>query len=115
MRHRIFDRLRPVLRRQRLLAVYSGLAYGLVAGSAVGGMFRLAMGQPGRPVPPMLTAAVLVFGPLLGCFFAALSRLRWHAAAAAVDRHHHLKDRSVTALEFLTVSRNDRLSQLQVE
>jgi hypothetical protein len=114
MRDQIHDRLRPVVRRQSRLTLLRGLAYGLLTGSALGVAIGVGKWLTGRPVPPLLAVAVLVLGPLVGCLLAALRRRGWHDAALAVDAHHRLKDRTVTALEFVTRPQSDALHHLQV-
>src|SRR5262249_12425705 len=68
----------------------------------------------GRPLPPWSAAVLLVGGPLLGGLIGFLWRCSWRAAAAAVDRYYRLKDRSVTALEFLAKPAPTGMQSLQI-
>ncbi len=74
-----------------------GLAYGLLSGSAPRVAIGLAKWMTGRPVPAGWRSRCSSLGPVLGCLVAALRRGGWHDAALAVDAHHRLKDRTVTA------------------
>src|SRR5262245_19405773 len=100
MKQAIYSALKPVrVRQQTLFALHCVLA-GLTAGAAVGlalGVGRLAFGLD---LPPGLGLAVLAAGPLLGLLVGLALRRSWHTAAASVDGHYQLKDRTVTALAF---------------
>ncbi len=114
MRQRIHDRLRPVVRRQRGVLLLRGAALGLLAASAAGVALGLAKWITGRPIAPSISLGIFTLGPILGLLVAALRFGGWRQAAASVDAHHRLKDRTVTALSFLRGAKNSELHQLQV-
>src|SRR5947207_1963428 len=98
MQGRIYHELRPVLRRQQGLHLLRSAAWGLlvsaVAGISLGAWRRLT----GSEVASTFGALILIVGPVLGLLIACVRRRSWHLAAAAVDTHYQLKDRTVTAL-----------------
>jgi tetratricopeptide (TPR) repeat protein len=57
---------------------------------------------------------IVLAGPLAGALVGYLRRRPWHDAAAAVDSRYALKDRTVTALEFLAKPADDGFHELQV-
>ncbi len=113
MRGRIYGSLRPVRRRQLGMLLVRAAAWGLLVGS-VGGVYLGVMRLVGRPVPPALTLAFLVGGPVLGAIIGALRGRSFGAAASAVDAYYGLKDRASTALEFLDKAEPTALHTLQV-
>ena len=54
-----------------------------------------------RVLLPGVAVVALLVGPATGAWLAARRKTDWPAAAAAVDRHYHLDDRTITALGFL--------------
>src|SRR5438105_618491 len=113
MKESVYAVLANVRRRQRGRLALRLLTYGLVAGS-LAGVVAGAARFLGRPLPPWGAVALLAGGPLLGGLIGFLWRGSWRAAAAAVDRHYRLKDRSVTALEFLANPAPTDLQSLQI-
>src|SRR5205085_12561206 len=98
MKQAIHAALKPVRARQQTVFILRCVAVGLLAASAAGlalGAVRIATGQELSP-----GIAVLAAGPLLGLLIDLAIRRGWHGAAAAVDGHYQLKDRTVTALAF---------------
>ncbi|HEX4590215.1 MAG TPA: hypothetical protein VH120_09830, partial [Gemmataceae bacterium] len=98
MKHAIQAALKPVRARQQAVFVLRCVAAGLLVAAAVGlalGGVRLATGEEVSP-----GIAVLAIGPLVGLLAGLVVRRGWHSAAAAVDGHYQLKDRTVTALAF---------------
>src|SRR6185437_15962259 len=98
--------LASVRRRQRAAFALRLTMYGLLAGSLLGVFLGFFAWRYGSPLSLWLTVAgVVAAGPALALAF-ALAGLLWrrgiHDAARAVDRHYQLKDRSATALEFLS-------------
>src|SRR5437868_6518740 len=101
MHSSVHDALAPVRHRQRLVAAVRGAAYGLLAGSVAG--IAVALTQWGvSGTVSWWVAAVIAAGPVLGLLVGLTWRRPWLHAAAAVDGHYQLKDRSATALDFLT-------------
>ncbi|HTU17046.1 MAG TPA: hypothetical protein VMG10_03220 [Gemmataceae bacterium] len=110
--------LASVRRRQRAAFALRLTMYGLLAGSLLGLLFGFFAWRYGSPLSLRLTVVlVAAAGPVLALAF-ALAGLLWrraiHDAAAAVDRHYQLKDRSATALEFLSKSARTPLQSLQI-
>ena len=66
-------------------------------------------------VGPATFAAVLLAGPGIGLLVALARQRGWHRAAAAVDTHYRLKDRTATALDFLARKQATPAQQLQIE
>lgn len=111
----IYERLRPVRLRQLGVSMTRGAAFGLLAGSLAGVYLGLCRWVVPGAVPPGLTAGVLAGGPILGALVGLLLRPDWLAAAAAVDETYRLKDRSSTALDFLTRPEPTALHSLQLD
>src|SRR5262245_29218389 len=111
---RIYGKLRPVRRRQREHLIVRAAALGLLAGSLSGIALGIWRWSAGRPVPQPAMLAVLAGGPIIGLLLGALWRRSWNEAAAAVDRRYSLKDRTVTALDFMAKGQTTLLQQLEV-
>lgn len=115
MKQTIRAALGPVrARQQRLFALRAG-AFGLAVGAGVGlvmGACRLALGMD---VPAAYGVAALVAGPVLGLLVGFALRRGWHDAAAAVDGHYQLKDRTVTALAFAEQPAGTEWHALQID
>src|SRR5262245_24958481 len=100
MKQAILTALKPVRARQQLLFTFRCVVTGLAAGAATGLAFGVARLAFGLDVPAGLGVTALAAGPVLGLLIGLALRKSWHDAAAAVDGHYGLKDRSVTALAF---------------
>lgn len=114
MKRAIYAALKPVRARQQLLFALGCVAVGVTASAAAGlalGVDRLLFG---RALSPAAVTGVLAAGPLLGVLAGLLARRHWHAAAAAVDGHYGLKDRTVSALAFADQSAPTELHGLQM-
>jgi hypothetical protein len=98
----IYKELTPVRQRQQRLSALRLAVGGLLAGSLVGIGLGLGKWLAGWTIAPWLAAAVLLAGPVLGAALGWLRRRSWEEAAGAVDAHFELKDRVVTALQFMT-------------
>jgi hypothetical protein len=113
MRRAIYAALSSLRTRQQLLFAFRGAAFGLVASTGAGiilGIVRLLLDID----PPFaVRAGILAAGPVLGLLIGLLSRRSWHGAAAAVDKHYDLKDRTVTALAFANDESPTELTSLQ--
>jgi hypothetical protein len=115
MQANLYAALAPVRRRQRLSLALRGLVLGLLAGAATGlvlGGGRLGLGWS---IVWWQALTAVVAGPLVGGLIGLGWPRSWHAAAAAVDRHYRLKDRAVTALEFLKRPERTDMQVLQIE
>jgi hypothetical protein len=115
MSERIFGMLDPVRRRQRASRILRAAVVGLLAGSLASlsaGLFR--WGAPGQAaLIPALT--LLVAGPLLGIIVGLFRSRGWNAAAAAVDVHYRLKDRALTAVDFVHRAEPTAVHELQLD
>ncbi len=100
-------------RQQRALLIYA-VVFGLWVAAGVGAILAIARLSMGLVLPPAVVVALLAAGPVAGLLAGVMIRRSWHGAAAAVDAHYHLKDRSVTALAFLGQSPLSELHQLQL-
>jgi hypothetical protein len=118
MQETVYGVLAPVWRRQRAAFALRLMAYGLLSGSLAGLAFGFYEWRYGSPLPLWQTIAVVVAaGPVFALLF-GLAGFFWrrgiHDAAVAVDQHYRLKDRSATALEFLTKPAPSALHTLQI-
>src|SRR5262249_13865532 len=112
----VHEALRPVRRRLRLVLILRSVALGLLVGGFAGlllGAYRLLLAPQGT-VPGWLIAAAMVPPPLLGLIFGALRPQGWRLAAVTVDARYRLKDRAVTAVDFLRKSEPTALHSLQL-
>ena len=105
--------LAPVRRRQRLAFVVWATVYGLLAGGMAGSVDALVQWRVSGTVSAWVAVEVAAW-PVLGLLVGLLWPRPWRAAAAAVDAHYRLKDRSTTALEFLAKPNAGDLHQLQI-
>jgi hypothetical protein len=114
MREAIHTALKPVRSRQQMMFALRSAVAGVTAGAAV----ALALGAArllfGLDVSWLVGAAVLAAGPVLGLLVGLVLRHGWHDAAAAVDAHHGLKDRAVTALAFTDLPAPTELQSVAV-
>ena len=114
MEARIFDRLQPVRRRRRILLLWRWAALGLLAGSllgiAVGGLRWAGMGVYGTG----WVLALIAVGMGLGGAIGWLRGRDWTSAASAVDARYQLKDRTITAVDFVGRERATAVHALQV-
>jgi hypothetical protein len=101
MRRRLSAALGPVRRRQRSVLMLRWATAGLLVSALCGvvlGAIRWAV--PGLGFSPLWLASVLVAGPLAGALLAHIRDVTWEHAATAVDDAYHLKDRTLSALDF---------------
>lgn len=109
----VHDALAPVRHRQRLQTAVRATVYGLLVGSVAGIAFALSQWGLTGTVSAWV-AAVIAAGPVLGLFVGLCWRRPWMHAAAAVDGHYQLKDRSATALDFLAKANAGDMHKLQI-
>jgi hypothetical protein len=114
MTTRLHEALIPVLWRQRLQASLTAAMGGLFLAACVGVIVALWKFVAGSPLPWWTAVAIVAAGPLFGAIVGFARRRAWHTAAAAIDVRYALKDRTVTALEFLAHPRDDGFHDLQV-
>jgi hypothetical protein len=116
MSDRILKQLEPVRRRQWKLEIVRFSAIGLFAGSLLAVVLGIARWQvtgPGMSIVPW-ALGILVAGPALGALIALLRGAPARAAAAAVDARYELKDRAVSAIDFIHRGQSSPMHQLQV-
>ncbi len=114
MKRAIYAALEPILDRKRLLFAVRCMVIGLACSAAAGlllGIGRLALGLE---ISWVARLAVLASGPVAGLLVGWLMRQAWHDAAADVDQHYELKDRTVTALAFANQPAPTDLQSLQI-
>jgi hypothetical protein len=118
MSDRILEKLEPVRRRQLVLEVVRYTAMGLLAGSIVGvglGAWRWqAAGLATAAAWPLSALAVVLAGPLLGAAVGVIRGRSARVAAAAVDQQYGLKDRALSAIDFVRRGQPTALHSLQV-
>jgi hypothetical protein len=111
----VHTHLTPVRQRQQRLFTLQALSVGLLAGALGGLSLGLGRSLGAWHVSLGLALAVLLGGPIIGLLAGLLRRRSWQGAAAAVDTHYQLKDRTVTALAFLAKPSDNVLYQLQID
>ncbi len=114
MKDALYSSLKPVKGRQQALFALRSTFAGLLAGTSAGlvlGVSRLAFGLE---LSPWVYVGTLAAGPLLGLGYGLVARRGWHGAAAAVDTHYDLKDRTVSALAFVDQTSKSELHELQI-
>lgn len=114
MEKQVYEALTPVRRRQRWQVALHGAVRGLLGAAVAGilvGLWKFAAGQA---VTWQLATGILATGPVVGAIAGLLLRRSWQQAALAVDGHYGLKDRTVTALEFLDKEGGSAFHELQL-
>ena len=118
MSDRILEKLEPVRRRQLGLEVLRHAALGLLAGSLVGvglGVWRWqGAGLAGAAAWSLWAAAILLAGPASGAIVGLFRGRSARLAAAAVDQQYGLKDRILSAVDFIRRGQPTVLHTLQV-
>jgi hypothetical protein len=115
MSHPLHSCLQPVRKRQQLLFLLRAIAWGVLGSSLALLLLGLGRWLLGWSVEPLMFVAAVLLGPALGLGIGLLVRRDWRGAALAVDRHCMLKDRALTALEFLQKDQATALHSLQVD
>lgn len=110
----VYAQLMPVRQRQQWLFALRTTILGLLASSLAGMALGLGRWLAGWSFSPWFAAGLLAAGPVGGIVVGLAWRRAWHAAAAAVDAHYRLKDRTATALAFLAKPDKPALYELQI-
>jgi hypothetical protein len=110
----IYTELRLVRKRQQRLRVLRGAVLGLMVGSLVVIGLGMACWWAGWTMPRGWSVALLAGGLLVGGLIGQIRAISWRVAATAVDDHYQLKDRAVTALDFMTLRDPGVFHELQV-
>ena len=117
MRDTILSKLKPVRQRQLLVAAIQGALQGLLIGAIAAILVAiLRLNQIGGATT-LGGVSVLITVPLLSAIVAGMWRLMksdWRNAARAVDQSYELKDRTETALAFLTRQDAHKAGELEV-
>jgi len=113
MGDRILERLEPVRRRQLRLEVFRDAVLGLLASSLAGVILGVWRWQGAGAVAGW-AVAILLAGPVLGALVGLALGRSAKAAAAATDEHYRLKDRTVSAVDFLRRGEQSPLFELQL-
>ena len=114
MSHPLHSCLQPVRKRQQQLFLLRAIAWGVLGSSCALLLLGLGRWLLGWSIEPFVFVAAVLLGPALGLGIGLLVRRDWRGAALAVDRHSKLKDRALTALEFLQKDQATDLHSLQV-
>jgi len=107
-------RLDPVRRRQQQLRALTCAAVGLFASALVLLICVLGRWLGGWQLSPAMVLLLAMAGPAIGYIAGILWRRDWRDAAAAVDSHYRLKDRVITALDFLHKPQATKVHKLAV-
>jgi hypothetical protein len=113
MGDRIVERLEPVRRRQLRLEVVHSAVLGLLASSCAAGGLGILRWQGAGAVSGW-AVAILLAGPVLGALVALVRGRSAQAAARATDGHYRLKDRTVSAVDFLRRADRSQVCELQL-
>lgn len=101
MSDQIYSALAPVRQRQRFLFALQCLGRGALVSAGVGLIWGLGRILAQWPTPIEGIITLLVAGPVVGFITGWFWPRSWQSAAAAVDTHARLKDRAISALDFL--------------
>jgi hypothetical protein len=118
MSDRILEKLEPVRRRQLGLEALRYAAMGLLTSSLLGvglGVWRWQRAGAAAGASWSLWAlTILVAGPVLGAIVGLVRGRSAQVAAAAVDQQYGLKDRVLSAIDFIRRGQPTALHALQV-
>ncbi len=115
MKSEILTFLTPVRSRLRAQSVVALLSTGAVIGSFFCVLLATARAASGVSVDATVLVAAFLLCTGVAAVFGFMLKRPWHEAAAAVDRHYCLKDRTVTALEFTNQPMTTPLQKLQLQ
>lgn len=115
MKNEILIFLAPVRSRLRIQTAYSLLAIGATTGGITCLLLALTRSIFGFPLDAtqmlMVVSGCTATAGILGFTF----KRPWSEAAAVVDAHYELKDRTTTALEFAAQSETSAFKELQMQ
>jgi hypothetical protein len=118
MSDRILQKLEPVRRRQLGLEALRYAAMGLLTSSLLGvglGVWRWQQaGAAAGAYWSLWALTILVAGPVLGAIVGLVRGRSAQVAAAAVDQQYGLKDRVLSAIDFIRRGQPTALHALQV-
>jgi hypothetical protein len=113
MGDRILERLEPVRRRQLGLEVLRCSMLGLLASSVLGVVLGASRWQGAGAIVGW-AIAIVVAGPVAGALVGLARGRSARSAAIATDLHYHLKDRIVSAVDFLSRGQHTPVHELQL-
>jgi hypothetical protein len=114
MGERILDTLEPVRRRQLGIEVVRASAIGFMVGSLLAVVAGILRWQNAGNAAAIWAGVFFLAGPLIGALIGVLRGRSIRLAAATVDRCYELKDRAVTAVDFIRRGQPSALHVLQV-
>ena len=109
------DRLDPVRRRQQWVRSLQWAAWGLLGSGVAALLFAVGRWLGDWELTPLRAIAITLTGPVLGGLLAFVTRRDWRSAAHAVDSHYQMRDRTTSALEFLSKPNAGGVHQLAVD
>src|SRR5262245_12208948 len=115
MTNPIYERLSGVRWRQKLQTALRASTGGLLIGAACAAVLGAWRWWQSSSLSPWWGVGAICGGVALGWIVGCLRRQTWQEAARAVDSHYQLKDRSATALAFLTHANDSPWRHLQVD
>ena len=132
LENEIYVRLTPVRKRQRARAVLCSIGHGLWFGAGAAVLLGVVnvvllrwplhlLYAPGlaewplhQVILPAAAGLILLLGVLLGAWLSTRRMPDWQTAAAAIDAHYRLHDRTTTALRFLDKPDRKPLEDMQI-
>ena len=114
MKTQILAALKPVRIRQRLQSALVFAVLGMFASGVICSLLGLSRLLSGESFTPQFVVGILAAGPVLGLIVGFLWNHSWKSAATAVDEHYALKDRTLTALEFVDQTDQSQFHELQI-
>lgn len=115
MKTEILSFLAPVRSRLRMQSMISLLAIGATLGGVACLLMGLARTTFGFSMELPHFLAVLLGTTAVAGIVGVILKRPWHEAAAVVDTHYKLKDRTVTALEFAEQTETSPFKELQIQ
>lgn len=112
---RIRESVKAVHQRRQQQWMWQCVSRGLVASGVVGCLIGIARLACEGSFPILWVAGSLAAGPILGFLYSLLRPCRIQQAAVEIDQSCGLKDRVVTAIDFLDKQADSPIRQLQIE
>ncbi|MCA9041434.1 MAG: hypothetical protein KDA65_13860 [Planctomycetaceae bacterium] len=115
MENLLLEKLQNVRQRQRLQAGFQLAAIGMIAANTFAILAYLVLWFSPNLFSAYAIWTTILAGPILGFLVGYFRFLPWSVSATAVDRCYHLKDNTLSALEFSQHTKEITLEKLQVE
>lgn len=113
MKEQFFNRLASVKSRQQWMMVLKTSSIGLLISGVIAFQVALRLRQIDHPNAVSTPLLILLAGVLIGFAVGMIRRVSWQSTATAIDGHYGLKDRVLSALQFLTGEKKSAVHQLQ--